>query len=80
VDDDDERGDLSFAPVQRVYLRIASDDPRWAMDPPYNWRPLTAKFKGFCWYCGQRVEEGSYALYSPVLKLLAHPTCRAGED
>lgn len=57
-------------------LQLGPNDPRWALEPPYGWFPLRAKFRGFCWYCGERVEEGSPCLFSKKLSMLAHHACR----
>lgn len=61
-------------------LQLAPDDERWAMKPPYGWFRLVVKFSGFCWYCGERVREGTSALYSKKLRLLAHLGCQANGD
>ena len=43
--------------------------------PPYCWRILFVRWAGDCWYCGQRVEAGTRAAYSPPFKMLAHLEC-----
>lgn len=78
--DDTSNEDRAIPEPRKPYFRIRADDPRWALKPPYNWRPLTVQFGGFCWYCGERIEEDSRAFYSPILKTLAHFSCRGGED
>ncbi len=66
----------SDAPRRRS-LQLKGDDERWDIDPKhYGWFPFTAKFSGFCWYCAEPVGEGSRALYSKTLRLLAHFECK----
>ncbi len=57
-----------------------ADDPRWNVKPPYGWVSYTLRWGGPCVYCGDRIEAGTYALYSKKINSVAHRECHAGVD
>lgn len=57
-----------------------ANDPRWLMKPPFLWVAYTLKWGGPCVYCAERIEAGTFALYSRRINSVAHRECHAGVD
>lgn len=69
-----------IAPVGLGVALWAADDPRWAMRPPYGFRPYVLKWGGPCVYCTEQIQAGELALYSRKINSVAHQACHADFD